>query len=431
MAEIIFKLACNNTKTALVIDVRLKGINEGRKRIKVEGLTNPDCHYWDYKEQCFKSGTDTARINNPRLVELKAFCNELISNECITSTEAFAEAFRTRTTPTKETFGEYLSNVIKGMKAATIKHPSRAYQVYITLLHKLEKEGTIINKPLEEISDVEFIQFGEWILKDKHKGGLGGVNYRNLMKNFKAVHQRAFETKRNTNHLDYPYTRYATNKAYKKPQSLDKEQYKKFAELDVSLIPQSGTKAALYKELYHDFCIFLYETKTRPVDALKVKASDIRKEKDIKTGKLRYYWNYTPEKKKNYQTTDASVKAPLSTVALGIIEKYKGQSSQGYVFPFAMNEYDWSDAFNETDWNAKKWNNWNNRKQRTLEMINVWLKKVADKIFEGNEVPRLTLYTFRHSAFTHACNADNANWGITAMEGGTSIKMLESRYVKN
>ena len=139
------------------------------------------------------------------------------------------------------------------------------------------------------------------------------------------------------------------------------------------------------------------------------------------------YWRYTPEKKKNYQTTDASVKAPLSKVALCIIKKYKGVNSQGYIFPFAMNEYNWDAAFDECHWDAKKWNNWNNRKQRALEMVNAWLKKVGEIL----EIPHLTLYTFRHSAFTHACNADNANWGIIAMEGGTSIKMLESRYVKN
>lgn len=422
MNKVVYKLVHDNSKNVLVIEVRTKGTTKGRKRITVQGLKSPDFRYWDKKAECFSSGTDTARNNNPLLGEIKERCNILVSNECITTTSAFVEAYRTETTPTKQTFGEYIAEKIEDMKSAKVKRPSRHYQVYVTLLHKLEREGKIINKPLEEICDTDFIQFGEWILNLSVKEGRN--NYRNLMKNFKVMHKRAFGEKLNANHLDYPYCNNAPATKFKKLPSLTKKQYEEFVNLDLSRITQYGIKPDFLKELYHDFSMFIYETKTRPVDALLAKVTDISKI----NGK--YYWGYSPEKKKNFSTTDTRVNVPLTSRALGIVKKYKGQSSQGYVFPFAMNEHDWSAAFAEENWDAAKWHTWNIRKQGTLESVNKWLKKVAAMLFEKEKL-NLTLYTFRHSTFTHACMESGANWGRIAMEGGTSIKMLEKNYVTN
>ena len=137
------------------------------------------------------------------------------------------------------------------------------------------------------------------------------------------------------------------------------------------------------------------------------------------------FLRYVPEKKKNNKQTDKNkiVNTRLSDAALAIIEKYKGKSKQGYIFPFSMNEYKWEMM------DAKSWNKWNNRKQTAQEQINSWLRnKVAKAI--GVDF-RLTLYTFRHSTLTHACMSKSANWGAIALESGTSIKMLEQHYVSN
>ena len=77
---------------------------------------------------------------------------------------------------------------------------------------------------------------------------------------------------------------------------------------------------------------------------------------------------------------------------------------------------------------AKSWNKWNIRKTRALELINYWLKKARVAL---NIDFNVTLYTFRHSALTHACMAEGANWGQIALESGTSIDMLEKHYVSN
>jgi hypothetical protein len=100
------------------------------------------------------------------------------------------------------------------------------------------------------------------------------------------------------------------------------------------------------------------------------------------------------------------------------VRKYRDKSAKGYVFPFAMNNQDWD--FED----AVSWNKWQNRKQKTLQDINEYLHKF-ESIFH---VKGITLYTFRHSSFTHAVNSKGSNLMKIAREGATSIDMLESHY---
>lgn len=178
--------------------------------------------------------------------------------------------------------------------------------------------------------------------------------------------------------------------------------------MDLNEVPHGNKMQVKYMELYRDFCVFIYEMKMRPCDVVKLNVSDIK-------GNNIIYW---ATKKKNYINESSSfVVAPLTKTSKAIIEKYRGKSSKGYVFPFAMNEYDWD--FKD----AASFNKWNNRKQATQERINVFLRKVAD-IFG---VSKLTIYTFRHSTFTHKI-VSGANLMQLAKEGGTSVSMLEHHY---
>lgn len=297
------------------------------------------------------------------------------------------------------------------------KRPSKNYQVYINLLHKLEKEGNIINSPLADVCNKDFIAFSNFLLSLSDDEGR--TNYYNLMKLFKQVHTKAYDEELNNNTLRFKYAQHAPVKSdedEEKRPSLTLEQYAQFVNLDLSKVNQSGVNVEFYKSLYHNFCVFLYEMKMRPVDVLKVHSSN------IVTVKGRQYIKYVAEKKKNSTEKDKVTYAPITPKALEIINQYKGQSSKGYLFPFSLNEYDWD--YN----NATSWNKWNNRKQRAIEMVNQWLKKVA--VLLGVNFP-LVCYTFRHSTLSHACMADGANWGRIALESATSIEMLQKHYVSN
>ena len=409
--------APSRAKGVLCVVVGYKGTSNGRKPFTINGLTNPNFDFWDKKTKRFKDGTDTARLNNPVLDKVCALCDELLTNSLITTPTDFVRALAKGVAPDDIlTLGGYIRQLIDEMRNGdNNKRPSRNYQLYINLLHKLEKEGKLINLPIEEINNGHFIQFSDFVLSLSNDEGKS--NYYNLMKLFKQVHNKAYKRELNDNLLRFNYTNCVpcSDDKEKRP-PLTKKQFEAFCKLDLSAIQQSGVNPDFYKALYRDFCIFLYETQSRPVDVIRAHS------KDIVSLNGNQYWRYIPEKKKNSKERNKCVFAPLSDVALQIIAKYKGKSSKGYIFPFSMNEYDWD--FN----NAKSWNNWNNRKARALEMINSFLKKVQTII--GVTFP-LTLYTFRHSTLTHSCMSEGANYMKIALKAGTSPDMLLKHYVSN
>lgn len=419
------------TQTTLYVCVAYKGSSAGRKYFTIQGLTSPDYNHWNKTKQRFNSGTYTATDNNPVLDALCTSCDELLKNSAITSPKEFVEALeRGVATSDVMTLGDFLRILIDEMRNGTNnKRPSRNYQCYINLLHKLEKEETaqykgktldLINVPIAEVDNKCFIQFSKFILSLSDDEGR--TNYSNIMKLFKQVHTKAYDRELTDTVLRFKYTDNApllADEYSEKSPSLTPEQYAQFVALDVMTLRKSGTLTYDLMRMYKDFCIFLYETKMRPVDVTRACANNI-----VEVNGKQYY-RYIPEKKKNNKETnkDKTVYAPLSDVALSIITKYKGKSSQGYIFPFSMNEYEWDMM------NAKDWNKWNNRKQRLQEMINSWLRNKVAKVI-GVDFP-LTLYTFRHSTLTHSCMAEGANWGVIALNGGTSIDMLQRHYVSN
>lgn len=432
--EIYYKLttsAPSRPKGVLCVVVGYKGTPQGRKSYTIDGLTSPDFRYWDKKAQRFTSGTDTAKANNPVLEAICKRCDELLNNSAITSPSEFKEALESGVTPSDViTLGNFLNTLIDEMRNGTNnKRPSKNYQCYINLLHKLEKEETaqykgkvsnLINVPIAEIDNKCFIQFSNYILSLSDDEGR--TNYLNIMKLFKQTHKKAYDRELTDTALRFKYTDHAPllpDEYGEKSPSLTPEQYAQFVALDVRTLHKSGSLSYELMEMYKDVCIFLYETKTRPVDVTRAHTDNIV----LIDG--RQFYRYTPEKKKNNKETNKSkiTYSPLSHVALSIIDKYKGKSSQGYIFPFSMNEYKWDML------NAKSWNKWNNRKSRLQEMINKWLREKVAKALNWDIVPHL--YTFRHSTLTHACMTEGANYMRIALDGGTSPNMLQNHYVSN
>ena len=378
-------------------------------------LSNPNFEKWDRKEQRFVEPTYEAIFNNSQLEAMKAHYQNLYETlsanmEVANGKELFSmESEAPRIFAEKQmTFGDYLRQLIRNGKTESVKKPSKNYQKYINLLHKLEREGTIIDKPLKDICNTDFIAFGRFIL-DRLTIEEGRNNYDNLMKLFKAVHTQAYNRELNDHLLRYPYMKDAPTKKSKERIVLTLRQYHKFCTMDLTVIPQSGVNPMFYKELYRDFCIFLYEVKMRPCDVIRLHSNNIHNGLIV----------YVAEKKKNYlNERSRTTCVKLTETAKLIVRKYRGKSTKGYVFPFAMNNHDW--VFDD----AASWNKWQNRKQKTLQDINEYLHKFESIL----HVKGITLYTFRHSSFTHAVNSKGSNLMKIAREGATSIDMLESHY---
>lgn len=198
------------TKTALYVCVAYKGSSTGRKYFTVQGLISPDFNHWNKAKQRFNSGTYTATDNNPKLEKLCTFCEELLKNSAITSPKEFVEALERGSAPKKDvlTLGGFINLLIDEMRNGTNnKRPSRNYQVYRNLLHKLEREGELINLPIADIANVLFIQFSNFLLSLGDDEGKS--NYLNLMKLFKQVHTKAYNRELNDNAFRFHYADYA------------------------------------------------------------------------------------------------------------------------------------------------------------------------------------------------------------------------------
>ena len=422
------------SKGVLCVVVSSKGHTQ-RKSYRVESISDSDLRFWDKKAQRFYTGTDVARALNPTLDALCALCDELLDNSAVTTPKEFVDALRNGAAPSDViTFGDFLRSLIDDMRnGANNKRPSRNYQPYRNLLHKLEKEKTasykgkkldIIDVPLSNVDNKCFIQFSDFLLSLSDEDGR--TNYMRLMKLFKTVHKKAFERELTSTALRYNFAEYAplhyVEDAEKAP-SFTPEQYAQFLALDVRKLNLSKhcKRQRDYElmQMYKDYCIFLYEMQMRPADVSRAQLNNIEEINGVK------YLRYVPEKKKNYNGAirNKITYTRITARALKIIEKYKRCSSQGYIFPFSANECNWDEL------NATEWNIYNTRLAKQQERINYWLRNiVADAL--GWDI-KLTLYTFRHSSLTHACMSTNANWGVVALNAGTSIDMLQKHYVSN
>lgn len=191
---------------------------------------------------------------------------------------------------------------------------------------------------------------------------------------------------------------------------LDEKQIWDLANLD--LFKVAGKIAPQRVELYHDFLIFMFHSYMRPADAMKLKNNKLIQ---LQIGDTRPLVRYTPYKVRGKNVKAAQVY--LTPTAMRIIDKYKGQSPDGYVFPLLDGE------------RASGYKNGLDGLTKTIrENINTWLLKVADVM--GIE-KHLHLYTFRHTAISYALHTLGYNVAFVAQSAGTSIEMISIHYSNN
>jgi integrase len=182
----------------------------------------------------------------------------------------------------------------------------------------------------------------------------------------------------------------------KKPDVLSPEQLKEFLTLDLSQTTPTY-KDRKQVELYYDFCVFMFHSFFAPCDVIKLKYRDINKQNMI----------HVKRKK-----THKALEIPLNPVMENIINKYRGKTKNGYVFPIMDDEKE--KEYETKDYLFKMF-----RKR-----VNVWLKCVGKELGTDYE---LYAYVFRHTAITVALD-HNIPLSYVAMAAGTSIKMIQDHY---
>lgn len=407
----------------------------------VNVLKNPNFSKWNAKAQMFISKSENDLQNNIRLLDfLSPFEKLLEEHEFESGKDLFAmyergEKERAHKAILKEkqemTLGEFLEQVIEELKNPEKRKPSSNYMTYQTLLSKLNKEGRIIKTPISKVNRNTFVHLSDFILGQKNVKGTG-KNYISLMKLLIATVNRARKAGLTEYVPNFPYMEHAPviNKLSEKAadlnnsggtvKSLSPEQYEKFLELDLSRINLHKTHHNAFKELYRDFCILLYEMKSRPMDIMKLKWENIAYNQQYK----RWTCTYIPSKKKNYAFMRENDSNPLvvqfiTDRAMKIILKYKDQSQYGYVLPFAHNKKKW----NLDD--PEQYHSYYTQQNRAQGRINRFLWKVGALL----GVPyHLTLYAFRRTAITKALIDNDMPITMLAKVAGTSVGMIEHHY---
>lgn len=440
MATISLKFANKNGRLCLCATVTETQVRHYKR---VEGLKNPNSSKWDSALQKFLSRSKDAAHNNLVIGEMLARYQQLLEeHEFSTGSELFAwKGYVESGAPTQKasvkspgiTLGEWVKMIVEEIKNPTRLKPSSSYQAYLTLFHKLEAEGKLINTPIADINDDSFVQLINWVNQNNLKKSKGG-NFIGLMKIFRATISRARKARLTTYSPDFPYMDYApvVHKISEKASdllagggtvnSLTMEQMDKFRIMDLEKLRRSGepVKNIFYYEIYRDFALLLYELKSRPMDVVKLHWDNLAYDSNTDC----YTLAYIPAKKKNYgsgarHTKSALVVQYLSKEAVRIILKYRGKSKGGYVFPFPLNERRW-DLDKPEDYHRYYY-----LSNHVCGSVNKLLHKVGQVL----KLPfQLTLYAFRRSAITHAIIENRMPLAMIAKVAGTSVAMIESHY---
>lgn len=134
-----------------------------------------------------------------------------------------------------------------------------------------------------------------------------------------------------------------------------------------------------------------------PCDVIKAKWRDITRRGTIAV-----------RRKKTHRT----VEVPVTPMMRQIINKYKGQSKDGYIFPIMDDEKE--KKYQTKDYTFKKFR----------EFLNKWLKSIGKEL--GLEF-QLYAYVFRHTAITIAIDK-GIPISYVANAAGTSVEMIQLHY---
>lgn len=292
----------------------------------------------------------------------------------------------------KNSVEKYLENVILREKAKQ----GCNYELYYKLLARCRKA-------IPCFSSMAFstLDYNKMVGIAHIFAGMRG--YRHVTKTFRALLGKAHKDKDVMFDLsqigafrfaDYSPDRYDVSERH--PDVLSDEQLRAFLNLDLERATPS------YKDrgkvgLYHDFCVFMLHTFFAPCDVIKVKRKDITKRDTLLV-----------KRKKTHRT----VEVPITPLVRAIIDKYKGQSKDGYIFPIMDDESEKKHATKDYTY------------KRFRELLNIWLKDVGKELETDFN---LYAYVFRHTAITVAIN-NGLPISYIANAAGTSVEMIQQHY---
>lgn len=388
-------------------------ISESRQRFYkrvgylLKGTPNLERH-WKADKERFSSYSNFHGENNQALEEFKQIYWKVIQQHPELSARQVADYYKSADPePVHHTgddlvewnINEYKNSVHKYLEIVILRERAKQgcnYEPYYKLLNRCISD--IPGFKTMAFSSVDYNRMvGIAYIFANRKG------YRNMGKTFRAFLGKAHKDKDVEFNLkqigDFKFADYNPDRhvvVEKHPDILTDDQLRLF--LNMSVADMTPTyKDRQQVELYYDFCVFMFHSFFAPCDVIKTKRRDITRKNTI-----------VIKRKKTHRT----VEVPVTPVMREIIDKYRGQSKDGYIFPIMDDEAD--KKYTTKDYCFKKFR----------EKLNVWLKEVGKEL--GTDFD-MYAYVFRHTAITVALN-NSLPISYVANAAGTSIEMIQAHY---
>jgi integrase len=362
--------------------------------------------HWDNKKHRIKPSVPYSEENNNTIIQLLSKYNDVIANNKSITVKELSCFFDEKKSHSLVSIDELIKRDI----ARERQKNGCNYKNYEKLHRRLlEFRPDLANISISMIDEAFCAGFRNWLI-DVHK-----INYEKITKCFMALLRRISEDKaiawsiESINGYNFKKNAPVCNRIDELPNILNENEIQSFYSFNP--VANKGKRDSERVEIYQDYCIFMLETYMRPVDVL------LLKHENIKIHNIAYktpFIQYIPKKKENLKNSNKTTQVPLSPMALRLIEKYKNQSSDGFIFPIANNERikgyrDGIEGFSK----------------RINLQINEWLKTV-DKALNLNK--GLHLYIFRHTAISIALNVRKIPASTVSKIAGTSIANIEKHY---
>lgn len=388
-------------------NLRLRVYQDGETRyVTVNKLLQGQLskRHWNQKKQLFVPSAPFSEENNEALVQFKRKYDEKALN-WTGSVFNFIKHFDSIATEEKPLMADLLSAYIN--EAKTRKHPDGSikgsYEGYEKLWKRLvefcEYKNVKWSKLLVEDFTTDFINaIFDWV--DNKRNGKGMLYISTTLHAILAYAERVgiFDMTK------LKFVRWAKKSRVSahKYHTLTTTQCNKLMALKGDELPPNPKKI-----LYRDFCVFLLFTGQSACDAIALKHSDI----EVIDGVSHFVF----KRRKIAEKQAVPCAVPINSVLQKIMDRWKRQAKDGYVFPIRNKHKLATQTTNNGDI------------KHFVGRLNNWLKKLG--VILNCDFP-LHTYTFRHTAITNYISKDVPVIYVANMMG-TSVDNCEKIYYNN
>lgn len=386
-------------------------ISEGKERFykRVAHLMKgqPDLKHWKQDKEMFSGYAEFYKENNQILEDFKAIYWKLIQEHPELSAKQVAcfykaQQQRTGSKPVQLTVWgveDYKNSVSKYLEVVISRERAKQgcnYESYYKLLARCRRDiGGFDDMPFSTIDYNQMVTIAYILAREP--------SYKNISKTFRALLGKAHKDPDVNFRLsqigDFRFCDYSPCKydiESKHPDILNSQQLRAFLNTSpYNLTPNYKNRSEI--ALYYDFCVFMFNSFFSPCDVIKAKKRDVTNRNTIMVRRKK---------------THRPVEVPITPAMKLIIDKYKGMSKDGYIFPIM-------DDKKEKEYKTKDYTFKNFR-----EKLNNWLKGVGHYL--GLDF-NLYAYVFRHTAITVAIDS-GLPVSYISNAAGTSVEMIQQHY---